>query len=195
MEFFEIVPRQPERERPKTPRSASYFRVHRATTPRPPSRSRAERAEQDSDAWQSKTERWRESGQVRWPPTTCGPDREAPEVVPVRRYNENMQQTWQGELWTRSLRKPGVLMQHPTFAVCNIGAKELHDEWGHVVPNSTRQWPFSGSTVPSSSTLPAKVDMKRWIERPVSTGKYAVDHMRGTRYQWDTAPRPCLIGI
>ena len=114
-----------------------------------------------------------------------------PEIVPVRQYNKNPQ-NWQVELWTRSLRKPGVLLQHPTFAAVSIGAKELHEQWGHVMPLSRRQWPFSGSTVPGRSGPEA--DAKSWIERPVATGKYALDHMGGTRYKWNMSPRPCPGG-
>ena len=187
MEAFFIVP-PPAEGKAKTPRSARYFR-------RPPGPIALDE-DMDKYCSQSKTERWRESGQLRWPPLSAGapqvpPPGGGPEIVPVRQYNKNPQ-NWQVELWTRSLRKPGVLLQHPTFAAVNIGAKELHEQWGHVMPLSRRQWPFSGSTVAGRS---GPADAKSWIERPVATGKYALDHMGGTRYKWNMSPRPCLADV
>eukprot|EP00437_Effrenium_voratum_P010658 CAMPEP_0181429192 /NCGR_PEP_ID=MMETSP1110-20121109/17071_1 /TAXON_ID=174948 /ORGANISM="Symbiodinium sp., Strain CCMP421" /LENGTH=182 /DNA_ID=CAMNT_0023552449 /DNA_START=57 /DNA_END=602 /DNA_ORIENTATION=- len=129
-----------------------------------------------------KTERWRETGLVRWPPISGGPDqRQAPDMVPVRQYSKHMQ-PWQGELWARSLRKPGLMLQHPIFAESTVGAKALHEEWGDVPPSSPRNWPYSGFTSARGSRRTP--DAKDWIERPVSTGKYALHHMDGSRYKW-----------
>ena len=135
-----------EPERSKTPRGATYYRV--LSGPRAASAPRCRAAE----PWQSKTERWREAGTMRWPPAISGPERAAPEV-PLRQYKRQMQ-AWEGELWARSLRK-----------------KE-RQEW-HLARSMPR------------------CD-KEWIDRPVATGKYALDHMRGSRYVWGSAPRPCL---
>lgn len=192
MHAFFIVPPEQGKPKPKTPpRSARYFA--RPSTPIVALDLPDDLAKSFS---QSKTERWRESGQVRWPPVSEGgssvpPGGAGPEIAPLRQYKGPMQ-NWQVELWSRSLRKPGVLLQHPTFAACSIGAKELHEQWGHVMPKSRRQWPFSGSTIPGAGP---RGDMKSWIERPVASGKYALDHMKGTRYKWNTSPRPCLVDV
>lgn len=198
MEAFFIVPAPPPDGKAKTPRSARYFRRPAPIT----FDFEDEMTHMNKFCSQSKTERWRESGQVRWPPISAGappvpPGGGGPEIVPVRQYNKNPQ-NWQVELWTRSLRKPGVLLQHPTFAAVSIGAKELHEQWGHVMPLSRRQWPFSGSTVPGRGPCgpeASEADPKSWIERPVATGKYALDHMGGTRYKWNMTPRPCLKDV
>mmetsp|Transcript_28391 Transcript_28391/g.51256 ORF Transcript_28391/g.51256 Transcript_28391/m.51256 type:complete len:247 (+) Transcript_28391:52-792(+) len=146
----------------------------------------------------TKTERWREAGVTRWPPISEGQDTRQPaDVVPLRRYIPTMQPRWQGELWTRSLRKPGVLVQHPVFASSSVGVQELHEEWGDLLPNSPREWPFSGSTASGKAGMPNARNAKHWVERPVATGKYALDHMGGERYSWarDSRPRPCLDGV
>ncbi|CAJ1403749.1 unnamed protein product [Effrenium voratum] len=170
---------------PSTPRCARYV-------PRP---VRPHSAPRRSYFGETKTERWREAGAIRWPAVSTGPDLyQGPDIVPMRRYCNNMQD-WSGELWARSLRKPGVFLQHPTFADCNISAKELHEQWGDVLPVSARLWPYSGATSSGPSTLPSHVDMKDWVERPVAAGKYSLKHMHGHRYQWDATPRHCLIGL
>ena len=139
-----------EPERSKTPRGATYYRVHSG-----PRAASAPRCRPTAPDWHSKTERWRETGTVRWPPAVSGPERPAPEV-PLRQYRRNMQ-AWEGELWARSLRRQGA---------------KAREEW-NLAPSTPR------------------CD-KEWIERPVATGKYALDHMRGSRYVWGSAPRPCL---
>eukprot|EP00434_Breviolum_minutum_P022087 symbB.v1.2.019500.t1/scaffold1595.1/size109920/9 len=187
----------------RTPRSARYLRpVSRATTapgrargrvPELPSAKATE--ELPADLQPPKTERWREWGQQRWPPVAEGQLPAASvEVKPLRQASKDMQ-NWQGELWSRSLRKPGLFLQDPIFAQSNISAKELHEEWGDVTPMSRREWPYSGSTISGSCALPASQNLTRWVERPVACGRYALKHMDGTRYQWDTKPRNCLLGL
>lgn len=142
-----------------------------------------------------KTERWRESGTLRWPPIAEGePAVERVEVTPLRQASKEPQ-TWQGEPWTRSLRKPGLFLQDPIFAESSIGAKELHEEWGNVTPMSRREWPYSGFTTSGSCALPSPREATKWVEKPVASGRYALQHMGGTRYQWDTKPRNCLLGL
>jgi len=144
----------------------------------------------------TKTERWREAGVTRWPAIAEGQDtRQSAEAVPMRRYVPHMQPRWQGELWTRSLRKPGVLVQHPVFAHSSVGVQELHEEWGDLLPRSPREWPFSGSTSSGKAGVKTMYNAKRWVERPVATGKYSLDHMEGKRYTWDNSPRHCLEGV
>jgi hypothetical protein len=113
----------------------------------------------------------------------------------MRQFNSHMQTRWQGELWTRSLRKPGVLVQHPIYGHTSTGAKDLHQEWGDLMPNSAREWPYSGSTPSGKASVANPVNVKLWVERPVATGKMALAHMEGKRYQWDAQERYCMQGI
>eukprot|EP00928_Gymnodinium_smaydae_P046357 TRINITY_DN3087_c0_g2_i1.p1 TRINITY_DN3087_c0_g2~~TRINITY_DN3087_c0_g2_i1.p1 ORF type:complete len:296 (-),score=43.54 TRINITY_DN3087_c0_g2_i1:148-1035(-) len=142
----------------------------------------------------TKTEQWRETGQIRWPKVDGGerlPEKE--DVVPFRRFVPNQQSYFGNTLWLSSLREPGVALQDPLYA--NIGGtlKEISDEWRDVPPY--KAIPYSGSTTIGRAAMPRDVDPKKWIERPVATGKYALDHHDGTRYAWDATPRPCLTEL
>eukprot|EP00435_Cladocopium_sp_Y103_P072806 s90_g41.t1 len=142
---------------PRAPRSARYLRpvslTPRAVSApgRPRERPARERRVPDlalppaTAAAAPKTERWRETGTLRWPPIAEGePAVERVEVTPLRQASKEPQRlghwgNWQGELWMRSLRKPGLFLQDPMFAESSIGAKELHEEWGDVLPMSRRR--------------------------------------------------------
>lgn len=144
----------------------------------------------------TKTERWRETGIMRWPPAATGQNlRQEADSLPLRSYVPQMQPDWSAELWTRSLRKPGVLVQHPSCANHFTGLRDLHEDWLDVWPRSPREWPFSGSTASGRTALPLEHNPKRWVERPVATGKFALEHMDGKRYEWNTKPREVLQSV
>jgi hypothetical protein len=134
---------------------------------------------------------WREAGSLRWPPVSEGEklgDKQS-DSVPFRRFVPYMQPNWKGELWMRSLRKPGVLIQDPIYAEMGAGMKELHEEWRSCTPTISREVPFSGATASGRAALPSRHDVSSWVERPVATGKYALKHMEGKRYQFSNKPR------
>lgn len=151
-----------------------------------------------------KTERWREGGQLRWPPVSNGesmPDQ--PESVPFRRTVPNPQEFWGGTMWVGSLRERGVPIQDPIYSSHGGNVKELCEEWQQPVGDdfgSTRHcaWsgdpsvPYSGSTCYGKVALSRQRDSKRWVDRPVAHGKYALDHMEGKRYVWSGKPRDVL---
>lgn len=144
----------------------------------------------------TKTERWREVGVVRWPAISEGQELRKPsDGTPVRQFSNHMQNRWQGELWTRSLRKPGVFVQHPIFGQTCTGAKDLHQDWADLMPQSAREWPYSGSTPSGKASIANPINVKLWVERPVATGKMALEHMEGKRYRWDTKERSCMTDI
>jgi len=139
-----------------------------------------------------KTERWREAGQVRWPSVNDGerpPDRE--EVIPFRRTVENAQEFWGTTLWSSSLRERGANLDDPLYSNIGGNVKDLAEEW----LKCRREVPYSGSTVSGAVALPREHNPKRWVDRPVAAGKYSMDHMGGTRYAWDSKPRPCLTEL
>eukprot|EP00928_Gymnodinium_smaydae_P002776 TRINITY_DN11003_c0_g2_i4.p1 TRINITY_DN11003_c0_g2~~TRINITY_DN11003_c0_g2_i4.p1 ORF type:complete len:320 (+),score=51.81 TRINITY_DN11003_c0_g2_i4:224-1183(+) len=140
----------------------------------------------------TKTERWREAGLVRWPQPNDGerpPDKE--DVVPFRRTVENAQKFWGGTLWSRSLRERGTDMRDPFFSNIGGNVKELSEQW----LKCRRDVPYSGSTVSGAVAMPREHDMKKWVDRPVAAGRYALEHMEGSRYVWDDQPRPCLTEL
>lgn len=138
-------------------------------------------------AARAKTERWREAGQLRWPP----PPWEAKyaeaqsDTVPFRQATSYHQGRWQNELWMRSLRKPGLLLQDPVFASPGAECKELHEEWRDCPPYTPRALAYSGATASGKVAIPNEKVPDRWVERPVAVGKYALDHMDGNRYKFD----------
>lgn len=124
--------------------------------------------------------------------------------MPYRRTMENSQPHWTGELWTRSLRKPGMPIEDPFFA--NVGGaggarlRELHEEWQDREQRAERDFgqiaarvvPFCGATTSGKAAMPRDRDVSDWVERPVATGKFALNHMEGQRYLWESdthAPR------
>mmetsp|Transcript_47226 Transcript_47226/g.85139 ORF Transcript_47226/g.85139 Transcript_47226/m.85139 type:complete len:255 (+) Transcript_47226:76-840(+) len=144
----------------------------------------------------TKTERWRELGVVRWPPVVDGQEHQRPvaDNNSFTRYWPEMQQPeWHGEVWTRSLRKPGVLLQHPAFAAHVTGLSQLHKDWrSYGMPLTAREWPYCGSTPSGRMAINRPHNDRHWVERPVATGKYALNHMDGARYLFDQTPRNCL---
>lgn len=175
------------------PRSAQYVprqcREHRpgaGGSPLPPSRLR-QRPSSAHD-WQlgAKTERWREAGKMRWPPRAEAKRREVlSDAVPFRQSTEYNQGHWQNELWLRSLRKPGLLLQDPVYASPGGELQEMNEEWRGCPPVSPRSVPFCGATASGRAALPNEKVPERWVERPVATGKYALTHMDGGRYKFD----------
>lgn len=86
--------------------------------------------------------------------------------------------------------------------VAQPGMRGLHEEWQGRRPHSARQprsraplnitcttVPFSGATSGGKVALPRKKNDKRWVERPVATGKMSLTHMGGQRYEFNTEPR------
>eukprot|EP00929_Paragymnodinium_shiwhaense_P009591 TRINITY_DN1137_c0_g1_i7.p1 TRINITY_DN1137_c0_g1~~TRINITY_DN1137_c0_g1_i7.p1 ORF type:complete len:301 (+),score=34.64 TRINITY_DN1137_c0_g1_i7:74-904(+) len=151
-----------------------------------------------------KTERWREGGQLRWPPLSSGeavPDQA--ESVPYRRAVPNQQQFWGGNLWVGSLRERGVPIADPMYGAHGGNIKELCEEWQQPLPDQY-MWPrhdawsgapsipYSGSTVHGKVAIPRQHDGKKWVDRPVAVGRYSLDHMEGKRYEWNAKPRYCM---
>jgi len=145
-----------------------------------------------------KSEKWREAGALRWPPVAHGAAEEARRGVvggtngeqePFHRHLTNPQPCWKGELWMRSLRKPGVLLQDPMYAQTGGGVKELHEEWRSCAPMTPRLVPYSGATASGRAAVPRQHDPNDWFLRPVATGKMSLDHMNGKRYQFSGQPR------
>lgn len=190
------------------PKSASYMRPQSRVTPtggggaplqRPSSAPTGRRP--------PKTERWRESGMTRWPKES-GKIMHASEPSdgdPLRRGTPR-QPNWTGELWIRSLRRPGMEIQDPAYHdVAQRGMRELHEEWQTPRappspptrrPHSARAGyggrapvPYSGSTAIGKASLPRKHDMKNWVERPVATGIMSLTHHAGQRYTFSQEPR------
>lgn len=136
-----------------------------------------------------KTERWREAGEMRWPVPVEVTRGDQQDVVPFRQTIDYSQGNWKNELWMRSLRKPGLILQDPIYATPGAEIREMHEEWRGCPPVSPRSVPFCGSTASGRAALPGENDPMRWVERPVATGKYAVNHMDGSRYKFDNTPR------
>lgn len=147
----------------------------------------------------AKLERWREAGEVRWPPKQ-GPARgPTQEVVPFRRVGESDQPNYTGQLWTRALRANGLAIQTLEFSQTGNSVKQLQEEWldrpkpspppcparGEYVTAA----PYNGATVTGRLAVKRPHDVSKWVEKPVAHGKYALDHMDGTRYMWNGPPR------
>ena len=48
--------------------------------------------------------------------------------------------------------------------------------------NALGDWPYSGCTTSGSArALPSPTATKEWVEKPVASGRYALQHMGGTR--------------
>jgi hypothetical protein len=43
------------------------------------------------------------------------------------------------------------------------------------------EWPYSGFTTSGSCALPSPREATKWVEKPVASGRYALQHMGGTR--------------
>mmetsp|Transcript_26811 Transcript_26811/g.77503 ORF Transcript_26811/g.77503 Transcript_26811/m.77503 type:complete len:328 (+) Transcript_26811:144-1127(+) len=139
-----------------------------------------------------KTERWREAGLMRWPlPLSGGKGTfrgEAVDAEPFRRTTGYEQGNWRNELWLRSLRKDGLPLHERVFSTTGpADLRRLHQEWSEAPPSSPLRLPFSGATASGRAALPREASPDEWVERPVATGKYALHHMDGQRYQFDLA--------
>lgn len=190
---------------PPRPRSARYMRPRCRVTPdggggaplqRPSSAPAGRRP--------PKTERWREAGMTRWPKESDKKHHasDPSDGDPLRRGVPE-QPNWTGELWIRSLRRPGMEIQDPSFHdVAQRGMRELHEEWqGTQRPQSPRRpqsaragssrppVPYGGSTTVGKVAIPRKHNMQAWVERPVSTGKMSLKHFGGQRYTFSQEPR------
>lgn len=115
------------------------------------------------------------------------------EIIPYHRTVPNAQKAWGGTLWTRSLREGGVDLEDPMYSNMGGNIKTMREEWQRV--DDGKNVPYSGSTTTGKAAMTGPPNTKRWVERPVSTGKYALNHMEGMRYQWNDKPRPCLTNV
>lgn len=188
------------RSTPSRPRSARYMRPRCRVTPEGAGGAPLQRpTSAPAGRVPPKTERWRESGMTRWPKesdkTNHPSDRS--DGDPFRRGIPE-QPCWQGELWIRSLRRPGVEIQDPAFHdVGQRGMREIHEEWQTPRrPMSARMGrgrpavPYGGKTTTGSAALPRQNRPKEWVERPVAAGKMALSHLNGQRYTFSQEPRP-----
>lgn len=194
--------------KPPRPKSASYMRPMCRVSPDGSGGAPLQRpSSAPSGRHRSKTERWRESGMRRWPKEadkishtrTMHPG-EVPDGDPLRRHIEVPQQPdWTGELWVRSLRRPGVEIQDPAYHdVAQRGMRDLHEQWQVQTPrrpHSARAGgsrftrPYCGATATGKVALPRKHDSKDWVLRPVATGKMSMKHFEGKRYAFNQDPR------
>jgi len=216
VEALRLAPPNMDWRKKARPKSASYMRPRCRLTPdggggapltRPTSAPVGRRPA-------PKTERWRESGLTRWPKESAKTHhRSDPSDGDPLKRGPAKQPHCTGELWTRSLRRPGLEIQDPTFQdAAQRGVREMHEEWQEPRPmpafpsrrpHSARAGssqrgicrtgpavPYSGSTAIGEASLPRKHNVKDWIERPVATGTMSLTHHAGQRYTWDQKPRP-----
>mmetsp|Transcript_73830 Transcript_73830/g.205317 ORF Transcript_73830/g.205317 Transcript_73830/m.205317 type:complete len:252 (+) Transcript_73830:76-831(+) len=138
-----------------------------------------------------KTERWRESGEPRWP---CHAKEEIQRrpfqfaknegMVPLQRTTENPQEHIADEIWTRSLREESLIRQHIAPYNGNVATTSL----SVTFDRKGRGW--TGST--NMRPLPDRPPTREWVLRPVAVGNMSLDHMGGSRYEVRTTPRPCV---
>lgn len=139
----------------------------------------------------AKTERWRETGFSRWPRPAHDVTKAKPpsDGDPMFR-GQPTQPNWEGELWMRSLRRPGVELQDAVHAFSPAGILTMHQEWCTDPPPP---WidvvPYGGMTSSSKVAVRQPSHKDEWVERPVSTGKLGLDHFHGQRYRFDAKDR------
>lgn len=188
------------RSTPSRPRSARYMRPRCRLTPEGAGGAPLQRpTSAPAGRAPPKTERWRESGLTRWPKESdkTNHSSDPSDGDPLRRGVPE-QPGWQGELWIRSLRRPGLEIQDPAYHdVAQRGMRELHEEWqAPRRPMSARMGrarptvPYGGKTTTGQVALPRQNKPKAWVERPVATGKMALSHLNGQRYTFSQEPRP-----
>jgi len=140
-----------------------------------------------------KTEKWRERGVERWPPAANGELSKRPtqftkseEIVPLQRMaDEECQPNIHSEMWTRSLRMPGLHIQE------HVGPQNQNAFTSAVkCMFNERGIGWTGKT--NIGTKKQPLNPTAWVERPVAVGKYSTDHMQGSRYHFDLTPRPCV---
>mmetsp|Transcript_10484 Transcript_10484/g.18948 ORF Transcript_10484/g.18948 Transcript_10484/m.18948 type:complete len:314 (-) Transcript_10484:169-1110(-) len=186
-----------EAELRSRPRSACYHsskcrptRAGSGGSPRTPQRPRT------APANCVKTERWRETGAIRWPAPATEPPMQLTadsERMPFRLLLPHAPETlWHEALWARSLRSATVRLEDQMFADFGpYGLRELHQDARKVAERGGRpaSRQFGGMTA-SARSARAKPSMKDWVERPVSTGRLAQDHKYGgKRYTFSKSPR------
>lgn len=182
---------------------ARYFALSPASvrSPRrgvpPPEERSPEAGPHNGDAWKTtKTERWREKGETRWPIDALEELQRQPnqferaeEVVPLHRGAPTQAAAGgkiYGELWLRSLRAAeGLNIRELGCHNQNLNIAEVAKGFSP----SGKGW--TGATNPrkSSEARPSTTD---WIGRPVAVGRMAIGHMGGTRYEISPRPRPCV---
>mmetsp|Transcript_73393 Transcript_73393/g.174877 ORF Transcript_73393/g.174877 Transcript_73393/m.174877 type:complete len:326 (+) Transcript_73393:117-1094(+) len=187
-----------EAEQRSRPRTASYTANKcRPTRPGSGGSPRTPQRPKSAPAHRVKTERWRETGAVRWPVPAMVPAPQMPEEkdrMPFRLLLPHAPNTpWQEALWARSLRCHTVQLEDQIFANFGpYGLRELHEDARKLAASgvSSSQQPFGGATTGSRLAVRQSADMKDWVERPVSTGKLAQDHKYGgQRYVFNETPR------
>lgn len=194
--------------KPPRPKSARFMRPRCRVTPdgsggapltRPSSAPAGRRP--------AKTERYRESGQRRWPTEAkkIRPTVETSDGDPLRRYLPNNQPEWTGELWRRTLRRPGLEIQDPSYHwVAQRGIRDIHEEWQQPRPPQKRRphsaragsssrnaMPYAGGTANWKVALPksARKESTELLDKPLSTGKMSLTHFSGRRYTFSQEPR------
>mmetsp|Transcript_60799 Transcript_60799/g.161502 ORF Transcript_60799/g.161502 Transcript_60799/m.161502 type:complete len:193 (-) Transcript_60799:192-770(-) len=147
-----------------------------------------------------KTEFWREKGEVRWPVAAADEARKNPTqfargedpMVPLQRTNTNHQRHIGGELWTRSLRARSLTIDRIGLHNQNVSTAAVS------VMFDGRGAGFSGRTnlgrAKKTDSNGYGSHIKNWVERPVAVGRYASEHMSGSRYALDLFPRDCVPG-
>lgn len=140
-----------------------------------------------------KTEKWRERGTERWPPSAADELCKKPtqftksqEVVPLQRMaDEEGQPNIHSELWTRSLRMPGLHIQE------HVGPQN-QNAFTSAVKCMFNEQGFGWTGKTNLGKKKIAINPAAWVERPVAVGKYGTDHMQGSRYSFDLSPRPCV---
>lgn len=148
------------------------------------------------DKWREKTvERWLCLGDEKQPGRNWffleqpGKYKKDTEVVPLQRTVENPQQSIQAELWCRSLRTNNLDLDkfakyNTSLATATVSTMFDHHGYGWSGKTTAgARHPRPGGTGPH---------VKEWIERPVSVGRYGLEHMGGTRYVMNRSPRECI---
>jgi hypothetical protein len=140
-----------------------------------------------------KTEKWRETGVARWPAKADDEYSRCPsqfataqEVVPLQRMDvQDQQPNVHSELWTRSLRTTHLSIHE------HVGPQNQHAFTSAVKCMFNEHgvgWTGKTNLGRKIKTL----NHKAWVEKPVAVGKYADDHMQGSRYTFDLSPRACV---
>lgn len=150
----------------------------------------SKRRPQSAPVDMARTERWRESGSHhRWPHNYLEPVQCQSDFEPVQRRDAPDHTFWGARLWSRALRNTeGHPMEDPMYHNMGGGTAELAAEWRRCTA-SPPAYPYSGVTNSGRAAKRPPHDMSRWVERPVSTGKYSPDHFGGQRYIFDTKKR------